>query len=78
MGLGERLRRLDHTVIGAPGIRHRPPTRTLLLALGAGLVASGPPAAVVAASGRSLLVAAMLPLLALIPVVLVLLVGPPE
>lgn len=73
MGTGDRLRRLDDRWVGTP--RRAPARRHLLLALLAGLVAAGVPAAYVLAAGGPLLVAALLPLLALVPVGVVLVTG---
>lgn len=73
--MGERLRRLDDRLVGAPGRRRAPGTRSLLLALVAGLLAAGLPALYVLTSGGPLLVAALLPLLAVVPVLLVLTAG---
>lgn len=63
------LRRLDDRLVG-PGAR---PSRGVLLAvLLAGLLAAGLPAAYVVREGGPVLVAALLPLLALVPVGLLL------
>lgn len=70
--VGDRLRRLDDRLVGPAT---RPSARSLVLALLAGLVAAGVPAAYVVAVGGPVLVAALLPLLALVPVGLLLASG---
>ena len=71
------LRRLDNRVLGPPvGPQRRAAgVPALLIALVAGLLVAGLPAAYVVAVGGPTVVAALLPLLALVPVVLVALSG---
>lgn len=71
--MGDLLRRLDDRLVGTPAVGRRPVH--LVLALLAGLVAAGVPALYVVASGGPLLVALLLPLLAVVPVLLLLASG---
>lgn len=66
--MGEWLRGLDDRWLGAVGRRSVTPRRQLLLALLAGMLAAGVPAAYVLASDGPTAVVVLLPLLAVVPV----------
>lgn len=74
--MGDWLRGFDDRWLGAVGRRSAPPRRQLVLALLAGLLAAGVPAAYVLTSDGPTAVVALLPLLALVPVGVLLVAGP--